>query len=80
MAAPPDLGGDATDRNVVAALMQGDTRAFVSPRRPYGNQRDYTSGGIGDWDGLMRGVFAHLPMAGDGQVLVNLGLIHRDNG
>ena len=27
----------------------------------------------------MRGVFAHLPMAGDGQVLVNLGLIHRDN-
>ena len=27
----------------------------------------------------MRGVFAQLPMAGDGQVLVNLGLIHRDN-
>jgi DNA modification methylase len=50
---------------------------FTSP--PYGNQRDYTSGGISDWDGLMRGVFAHLPMAGDGQVLVNLGLIHRDN-
>ncbi|MFO2171358.1 hypothetical protein QOU18_29160, partial [Pseudomonas aeruginosa] len=50
---------------------------FTSP--PYGNQRDYTSGGITDWDGLMRGVFAHLPMAGDGQVLVNLGLIHRDN-
>ena len=27
----------------------------------------------------MRGVFANLPMASDGQVLVNLGLIHRDN-
>ena len=27
----------------------------------------------------MRGVFAQLPMADDGQVLVNLGLIHRDN-
>jgi DNA modification methylase len=27
----------------------------------------------------MRGVFAQLPMAAHGQVLVNLGLIHRDN-
>ena len=27
----------------------------------------------------MRGVFAQVPMAADGQVLVNLGLIHRDN-
>jgi len=71
--------GDATDRTVVAALM-GDATArlcFTSP--PYGNQRDYTSGGIDDWGGLMRGVFSHLPMANDGQVLVNLGLIHRDN-
>ena len=28
---------------------------------------------------LMRGVFTRVPMAEDGQVLVNLGLIHRDN-
>jgi len=27
----------------------------------------------------MRGVFSNLPMTADGQVLVNLGLIHRDN-
>ncbi|MGH6811545.1 MAG: hypothetical protein ACREDM_04120 [Methylocella sp.] len=26
----------------------------------------------------MQGVFAALPMAGDGQILVNLGLIQRD--
>ena len=71
--------GDATDRDVVAALMQGDLSRLCFTSPPYGNQRDYTSGGISDWDGLMRGVFAHLPMAGDGQVLVNLGLIHRDN-
>jgi DNA modification methylase len=71
--------GDATDRDVVAALMQGATARLCFTSPPYGNQRDYTSGGISDWDGLMRGVFAHLPMAGDGQVLVNLGLIHRDN-
>ncbi|WP_019560055.1 site-specific DNA-methyltransferase [Caldimonas manganoxidans] len=71
--------GDATDRDVVAALMQGETAALCFTSPPYGNQRDYTTGGIADWDGLMRGVFAHLPMADDGQVLVNLGLIHRDN-
>ena len=71
--------GDATDRNVVAALMQGDLSRLCFTSPPYGNQRDYTSGGIADWDGLMRGVFAQLPMATDGQVLVNLGLIHRDN-
>lgn len=70
--------GDSTDPAVVAALM-ADERAslcFTSP--PYGQQRNYTQG-IADWDALMRGVFANLPMAGDGQVLVNLGLIHRDN-
>ena len=71
--------GDATDAAVVAVLMQSDTARLCFTSPPYGNQRDYTSGGITDWDGLMRGVFAHLPMAGDGQVLVNLGLIHRDN-
>ena len=71
--------GDATDPTVVATLMQGDAARLCFTSPPYGNQRDYTSGGIVDWDGLMRGVFAKLPMADDGQVLVNLGLIHRDN-
>ena len=71
--------GDATDPSVVTALMQGDAARLCFTSPPYGNQRDYTSGGIADWDGLMRGVFAHLPMSDDGQVLVNLGLIHRDN-
>jgi DNA modification methylase len=71
--------GDAADAAVIAALMNNEqaTLCFTSP--PYGNQRDYASGGIADWDALMRGVFAHLPMTEDGQVLVNLGLIHRDN-
>ncbi len=71
--------GDAAEAVVIAALMQDDTARLCFTSPPYGNQRDYTSGGITDWDGLMRGVFAHLPMGGDGQVLVNLGLIHRDN-
>ena len=71
--------GDATDASVIANLMQGEEAQLFFTSPPYGNQRDYTSGGIDDWDGLMRGVFGHLPMADDGQVLVNLGLIHRDN-
>lgn len=71
--------GDATDRTVVATLMQGDAARLCFTSPPYGNQRDYTSGGIADWDGLMRDVFGNVPMANDGQVLVNLGLIHRDN-
>jgi len=71
--------GDASDPLVVATLMQGEQASLCFTSPPYGNQRDYTSGGIADWDGLMRGVFAQVPMAADGQVLVNLGLIHRDN-
>jgi DNA modification methylase len=71
--------GDASDPAVVAALMQGEQASLCFTSPPYGNQRDYTSGGIADWDGLMRGVFANLPMAESGQVLANLGLIHRDN-
>lgn len=71
--------GDATDPTVVAALMQSDLARLCFTSPPYGNQRDYTSDGIADWDGLMRGVFTKVPMADDGQVLVNLGLIHRDN-
>ncbi|QJY32197.1 site-specific DNA-methyltransferase [Diaphorobacter sp. JS3050] len=70
--------GDSIDPAVVAALMAGDRASLCFTSPPYGQQRNYTQG-IADWDALMRGVFANLPMAGDGQVLVNLGLIHRDN-
>jgi DNA modification methylase len=70
--------GDAADPAVVAALMGQDRAALCFTSPPYGSQRNYTDA-IVDWDGLMRGVFGALPMAADGQVLVNLGLIHRDN-
>ena len=69
--------GDAADATVVAALMAGDKAALCFTSPPYGNQRDYTNTII-DWDALMRGVFANLPMAANAQVLVNLGLIHRE--
>lgn len=69
--------GDAADPDVVAILMAGEEAALCFTSPPYGNQRDYTNTII-DWDALMRGVFARLPLAANGQVLVNLGLIHRE--
>ncbi|ARU21572.1 membrane protein [Ralstonia solanacearum] len=71
--------GDATHASVIDALMAGQQAdlCFTSP--PYANQRNYTTGGIADWDVLMCGVFGNVPMAADGQILVNLGLVHRDS-
>jgi len=70
--------GDAADPKVIAALMEGEQAVLCFTSPPYGYQRDYTSG-LGDWDAMMQGVFAKLPLSQDGQVLANLGLIHRDN-
>ena len=75
------LCGDSTKAEDLERLMAGAKAdlCFTSP--PYGQQRDYTEevkAKVADWDGLMRGVFANLPMTHEGQVLVNLGLIHRE--
>jgi DNA modification methylase len=73
------LCGDSSDPAAVATVMADEQAALTFTSPPYAGQRDYTTGGIADWDALMRGVFARLPMPDDGQVLVNLGLVHRDN-
>ncbi|GIX10650.1 site-specific DNA-methyltransferase [Elioraea sp.] len=74
------LCGDSTDAASVARVMGTDRAALLFTSPPYGNQRAYTTGGVSDWDALMQGVLQHLPAAlrSDGQVLVNLGLIHRE--
>ena len=75
------LCGDSTDGASVARVMFGERATLLVTSPPYGSQRNYTTGGIADWDALMRGVFQHARhvLADDGQVLVNLGLTHHDN-
>jgi len=70
--------GDSTDPATIQRLMAGDVAdlCFTSP--PYGQQRDYEAG-IADWLVLMKGVFGVLPVKREAQVLVNLGLIHKNN-
>jgi len=73
--------GDATDPSAVARLMQSElaTLMFTSP--PYAQQRDYGAAKVkvGDWDALMQGVFTAAPVTAEAQLLVNLGLVHRDS-
>lgn len=72
------LCGDSTDAAGVARLM-GDALAdvcFTSP--PYAQQRNYGAV-IQDWPGLMRGVVSAAPLRHSAQLLVNLGMVHRDN-
>jgi DNA modification methylase len=73
------LCGDSTKAEDVARVMGGEKSGLCFTSPPYAVQRDYDAGqGAGDWDSLLRGTFGNLPMSDDGQVLVNLGLVHRD--
>lgn len=73
--------GDCTDPAVVAILMGGEKAGLCFTSPPYAQQRDYGEAAkekVQDWHALMCGAFAALPMTDAGQVLVNLGLIHRE--
>ena len=73
--------GDATDPVAVAKLMQNEVATLMFTSPPYAQQRDYGAAKekVGDWDALMQGVFAAAPVTAEAQVLVNLGLVHRDS-
>jgi len=64
--------GDARE---ILPTLEGWDCLITSP--PYGQQREYTTGKV-DWDGLVPVALASVAPSGAQQVLVNLGLIHRD--
>ena len=72
--------GDSTSAQDVEHLMAGDVAVLLFTSPPYAQQRDYGAAKekISDWDALMQGVFASAPVGGEAQLLVNLGLVHRD--
>lgn len=72
--------GDSTSAHDVAKLMASAIATFVFTSPPYAQQRDYGAAKekVGDWDALMQGVFAAAPVSANAQLLVNLGLVHRD--
>ncbi len=76
------LCGDSTDAASVARVMGEDRAALLFTSPPYGNQRDYTTGGVSDWDALMQGVFQHLDAAlrPDGQGSQHYWCGARDQG
>jgi DNA modification methylase len=69
--------GDSTSADDVAALMGEQQADFIFTSPPYDQQRAYKSE-ISDWTQLMCDVFSILPVKSGAQVLVNLGLVHKD--
>ncbi len=75
------LVGDCTDKAEVERMMNGVKVGLCFTSPPYAQQRDYGEKAkekVQDWYALMCGAFAAIPMTDAGQVLVNLGLVHRD--
>lgn len=72
------LCGDSTLRADVERVMAGERAGLCFTSPPYAQQRDYTSK-IGDWHTMMTGTFDALLLSNDAQVLVNLGLVHKDS-
>lgn len=75
------LCGDSTDPAAVERLMAGERADMLFTSPPYAQQRDYgvAKEKVTHWDALMQGVFAAAPVKEGAQILVNLGLVHRNN-
>lgn len=71
------MNGDSTSAEDVAKLTSGQTAALCFTSPPYLDQRTYESGPAHPWDALMDGVFDVAPMRDDAQLLVNLGMVYR---
>ena len=71
--------GDSTKPADVKRLVGSERPGILFTSPPYLQQRKYGTAEslLGDWDGLMAGVFDAALVADDAQLLVNLGLIHK---
>lgn len=74
------LCGDSTSADDVGRVMPEPSADLLFTSPPYAQQRDYGKAKaiVQDWDALMQGVFSVAPVKHGAQVLVNLGLVHRD--
>lgn len=74
------LCGDSTKHLSYERLLAGEKAAAVFTSPPYDQQRTYEGNMAADWTLLMTYVADELQdaVAEDGQIFVNLGLIHRD--
>lgn len=72
--------GDSTDADNLTKLMNGERADMLFTSPPYAQQRDYGAAKekVSDWDALMQGVFSIAPVKDGAQLLVNLGLVHRE--
>lgn len=72
--------GDSTSTDAIDKLMDGERADLLFTSPPYAQQRDYGAAKekVSDWDALMQGVFSAAPVKDGAQILVNLGLVHRD--
>lgn len=71
--------GDNSEKQDISKLFADERCGLVFTSPPYGQQREYTgASNISDWGSMMRGAFSCIPATDDVQILVNLGLIHRD--
>lgn len=69
--------GDNSDAVIVNNLFEGKKSRLLFTSPPYDNQRSYTVGTI-SWTHMMQGMTNNIPYTDDMQILVNLGVIHRD--
>lgn len=69
--------GDCTSKEVVDKLFRKDKCDLLFTSPPYDNQRVYKVGSI-KWTDLMKGMTEVIPSNENTQVLINLGLIHRN--
>lgn len=71
--------GDSRKPGDAATAARGQRARLVFTSPPYLQQRAYKGNASGSWLDMMAGVFGdHMPVSDDVQLLVNLGLVHKE--